>query len=148
MCALGYEYSKLIKKCIKVECGSDKIYNETENGCQCLNKTLKYLNYEGVCSFCPNGQYEANGICNTCSNDRIYNFTIKKCVCNETDNKFWDGVSNCVKCEHPNYWDYGDMKCKQCPTQQIYNIVSRQCEYCPAINPYFNGKYCTICLNS
>ncbi len=51
-------------------------------------------------------------------------------------------------CEHPRYWDFGELACKDCPKQQIYDIFDKQCEYCPASNPFFNGEYCTICLNN
>ena len=143
-CPAGYEYDRVVKSCVKVDCGKDKIYTEATQSCKCINKSFQYILADGSCSFCPESQYEEGGVCKNCTSGRVYNYTMKKCVCNETENMFWN-LEVCVRCEHPQYWDFGDLKCKFCPDQQIYNIFNRQCEYCPPINPYYNGQYCTIC---
>ena len=55
-CQVGFEYDPLVRTCVKVDCGFDKIYIEEQQICVCINKTLKYV-VNGVCSLCNVGQY-------------------------------------------------------------------------------------------
>lgn len=80
----------------------------------CSNSSLKYILSDGNCSFCAEGEFLQGGSCLNCSNGQTFNTTLQRCICNETANLYWNSQS-CILCEHPQYWDYGDLQCLNCP---------------------------------
>lgn len=67
--------------------------------------------------------------CVLCTNGRIYSTQIQNCVC-EDPSTFYNNVS-CIKCFHPQYFDFESLECLSCPPKQIYDIDRKQCINCP-----------------
>jgi hypothetical protein len=107
-------------KCVAL-CELNSYYNQTLAQCQC---NFGYFNITGACGVCPS--------------DRIYNETLKACICGQF--KQVNLSTNACECI-PTFYKLLDTCVSSCPSG--YTAIDKSCiadPTCPTNQTYINGK--------
>ncbi len=116
-----------------------------------------------VCEICPeplvcsNGEYNLNGVCVACLNNK--DCSSDKPLC-DIDNQcvgcstgsHWNGY-DCITCPNDKKWDDKTASCVKCTEdsdcEEACNPETNTCQKCVAVDglkPYWDGKSCVSCV--
>ena len=114
-CLSGYaDYNQFwCEKTPVTNCETFGYVSKASSTQSCTSKTGYIKDANGMCSTCPSGHYEQDGICKECSAGTY------------AANK---GSTSCTQCPRGQYSNVGMSQCKVCPEGEQVNSTQSGCE--------------------